>query len=147
MDESTRQMYEYAVKEKLATPCCGLAYPEYKNIGWTVYIGVEDWSLMQYNKKHGTKHKSKYDKAVYNKIKLEVYSDEPRIGGYPTTVIRSYKEMLAFMRTGYTDRYKSGGKWKEKHYDFYYDKKRRSTFMKGIKTFFERHPDGIITFG
>ena len=147
MSESTRKMYEYAIKEQLVDPCCGLAYPEYRNIGWTVYIGVEDWSLMQYNKKHRTNYKDKFDKRVYGKIKLESYSDEPRIGGYPPNVIRSYREMVRFMKTGYTETERVHGRLKTKHYDFYYNKKRKPVFMKGIKTFFEKHPDGIITFG
>jgi len=67
-------------------------------------------------------------------------SDEPRIGGYPDKVIHSEKEMLEFMGTGFTND-------EGKHFDFYYDADRYDIFMKGIQTFFQKHPDGIITFG
>jgi hypothetical protein len=67
-------------------------------------------------------------------------SDEPRIGGYPENVITSEKEMLEFIKTGFT---REDGK----HFDFYIEEERRERVFKHIKKFFELHPDGIITFG
>jgi hypothetical protein len=68
-------------------------------------------------------------------------SDEPRIGGYPDTIITSADQMFAFMRSGfYSDYYK-------KHFYFAPDGDRTERVRELITTFFQKHPDGIITFG
>jgi hypothetical protein len=143
MTPSTRQMYESAVTNELCTPCTDLAYPGSFAIDWIIYIDIQDWSLLEWNKNHSTSYESPFDKLPNGEAlsyHLECYSDEPRIGGYPDNIISSYKEMLEFMETGWTDE-------KGKHYDFYYAEERYDQFMAGIKTFFEKHPLGIITFG
>ena len=138
-----KKMYQYAIDNLLEEPILELA--EYSVDGchsenWTVYVDIKKWSLLQYNKSNGTNYDSIFDEAVHNKIPLEYYSDEPRIGGYPDKVIRSYDEMVDFMKTGFTDE-------EGVRHDFYYDEDRKENFMNGIKTFFEKHPKGIITFG
>jgi len=138
--DSDRQMYQYAIDMELVNPVCNLASGGNKNIGWKLYKDVQDWDLDNYNIDHGTNYDSRYHPDVYDKIDLESYSDEPRIGGYPDKVITSYQEMLDFMKTGFVDE-------EGIHHNFYYDEGRYPTFMKGIQEFFIKHPDGIITFG
>jgi hypothetical protein len=67
-------------------------------------------------------------------------TDEPRIGGYPDTIIRSVDEMLNAMETGLVN-------WQEKHFNFYWDKDKEEYIRKNIVDFFNAHPDGIIEFG
>ena len=67
-------------------------------------------------------------------------TDEPRIGGYPDTVIKSADEMFKAMETGLTN-------WEGKHYNFSWDKEREDRIRKNIIQFFKNHPDGIIEFG
>ena len=105
-----------------------------------VYIGIEEYSLLQYNKKNGTNFDCKYDLDEKERELLESYSDEPRISGYPQRVITSYQEMKNFIESGFTDS-------KGVKHNFYYEKSRYPKFMKGIKTFFNKHSNGIITFG
>lgn len=140
MHESTKQMYQYAIDNELSEPCCELAYPENKSIDWKIYVDISDYSLMEYNKKNNTNFQSKYDLDEETRNSLESYSDEPRIGGYPDKIIHSYQEMLDFMEEGFINN--EGEK-----YEFYYDENRYPIFIEGIKNFFEKHPDGIITFG
>jgi hypothetical protein len=141
MTESTHKMYQWAVDNELCEPCCSLAFPENSSIDWTVYLDITDWSLQQYNKEHGTNFESQYD-AAFKKlnVQLEYYSDEPRIGGYPKDVIRSYDELVKAMETGLI------GEDGTLH-QFRYDESRKEAFMQGKREFFEKHPDGIITFG
>ena len=94
-----------------------------------------------YNKKHNlnfTQFSDVIDAIFY--LYIESYSDEPRIGGYPGNIIKSYDEMVEFIKTGYTN--SEGEK-----FEFYYEKERYPKFMEGIQQFFTKHPDGIITFG
>jgi hypothetical protein len=66
--------------------------------------------------------------------------DEPRIRGYPDTIIRSADEMFNSMETGLVN-------WEKKHFNFYWDKDREEYIRKNIVDFFDAHPDGIIEFG
>jgi hypothetical protein len=66
--------------------------------------------------------------------------DEPRIGGYPDTIIKSADEMFKAMETGLIN-------WEGKHFNFHIDKGREEYIKKDIITFFEKYPDGIIEFG
>jgi len=136
--ESSRKMDQYAIDNDLITPIFNLADLEHYDDTWVAYIDVSEWSLLEYNKLNNTNYTLQYDNEIINK--LENYGDEPRIGGYPDKIIHSYQEMLDFMKTGFTNE-------KGKKYDFYYDEDRYDIFMSNIKTFFEKHPDGIITFG
>ena len=141
--DSEKEMYQYAIDKELKDPVCNLVMcfvdaREYHD--WIIYADVTKYSLIEYNKEHGTNYASIYEPDVYGKIGLESYSDEPRIGGYPDNVIHSYDEMIEFMKTGFD---KEDGK----HYDFNYDETRIEKVMDGIKSFFIKHPDGIITFG
>lgn len=183
--ESEKQMYQYAIDKELTDPICSLVsgVVDCNHIDtdkWILYLDITDWSLLQYNKEHGTNFdkytgsllsneevsqlnielglirenrtfeeysenlryaeicKELYDNHIINK--LESYSDEPRISGDPDRIIRSYEDMLDFMKTGYD---REDGK----HFDFYYDEERYPLFMVGIEIFFEKHPDGIIHFG
>ncbi len=67
-------------------------------------------------------------------------TDEPRVGGYPDTIIKSADEMFKAMETGLTN-------VKNKHCNFYWNKDREDYIRNNIKEFFEHHPDGIIEFG
>lgn len=147
--ESSKKMYDFAIEQELITPVCELACADVdlnnrfttKDETWTLYKDPTDVSLQEYNKKNNTNYTHSYLCPADVLEQLETYSDEPRIGGYPNTQIKSYQEMLDFMKTGYTS--EEDGK----HYDFYYDKERYNDFMSGIKSFFEKHPKGLITFG
>jgi len=68
-------------------------------------------------------------------------SDEPRIGGYPETIITSAEQMFEFMKTGY---YREDD---SRHFNFHIPEDRKDRIYNLITTFFEKHPDGIITFG
>ncbi len=137
-----KQMYQWAIDNKIEEPVCELASFEIdcnRQGEWSLYKDVKDFSIEKHNEKSGLSI-DKYDYDACEKAGIESYSDEPRIGGYPDRIIRSYDDMIDFMSTGFTD--DSG-----KHYDFYYDKERKEDFMSGIKQFFINHPQGIITFG
>jgi hypothetical protein len=67
-------------------------------------------------------------------------TDEPRIGGYPETIIKSADEMFKAMDEGLTN-------WEGKHYMFHWDKNREDYIKNNIINFFNNHPDGIIEFG
>ena len=67
-------------------------------------------------------------------------TDEPRIGGYPETIIRSADEMFKAMETGLTN-------WEGKHFNFSWDKEREDQIRNNIIQFFNAHPDGIMEFG
>lgn len=139
-----KQMYQYAIDNELNVPIKQLLsdYDDKDIDEWIMYQDVTEWSLNKYNKEQETnieRYDTEYHKLIQTNI-IECYSDEPRIGGYPETIIKSYQEMLDFMKTGYTND-------EGKHYDFYYEEGRYPNFIEGIKTFFEKHPDGIITFG
>ena len=67
-------------------------------------------------------------------------TDEPRIGGYPDTIIKSADEMFKAMDTGLVN-------CDGKHFNFYWDKDREDYIRKNIFDFFNAHPDGIIEFG
>jgi len=141
-----QKMYEYAIIEELQDVVCQFASDEcdcghYEN--WILYKDVYDYSLELYNKDHDTSY-SKYDNFFRENDVLESYSDEPRIGGYPERIIRSYDEMVEFIKTGH-DEYERNGE--VIHCDFYIDENRIEKVMNGIKEFFIKHPDGIITFG
>ena len=75
--------------------------------------------------------------------RIEEIGDEPRIGGYPDRVVRSYEDMEDFMSTGFDGEHCG----KPYHFDFYYDQERKEQIMEGIKNFFKKHPEGIICFG
>jgi hypothetical protein len=66
--------------------------------------------------------------------------DEPRIGGYPDTIIKSADEMFEVMETGLVN-------WEGKHFNFYWDKERDDYIRNNIIEFFKNNPDGIIRFG
>lgn len=66
--------------------------------------------------------------------KYEGDSDEPRIGGYPDTIITSKEKMFEFMNTGfYSDYHKQ-------HFNFHDDGDRKDRVIELINTFFEKHP-------
>lgn len=137
-----KQMYQWAIDNEIEEPVCELASYETdcnREFEWTLYKDVKDYSVEMYNLKNGTSIDI-YDYDACEEAKIENYSDEPRIGGYPERVIHSYDEMVDFMKTGFIDE-------EGRQRDFYYDENRKESFMGGIKTFFERHPKGIITFG
>ena len=68
-------------------------------------------------------------------------SDEPRISGYPDIIITSAKQMFEFMKTGFYSEYF------KRHFNFFSDGDRTERVTDLINSFFEKYPDGIITFG
>jgi hypothetical protein len=140
LSDDNKKMYQYAIDNELMDVCCDLGYPEYSFYDCIIYQDIREYSLKEYNRENGTTYDSEYHDDVFNKIELESYSNEPRISGYPERVIRSYDDMVDFMSTGFDDD-------KGNHHNFYYDEDRKETFMEGIKIFFEKHSEGIITFG
>lgn len=66
--------------------------------------------------------------------------DEPRIGGYPETIITSADEMFKVMETGLVG--VTGG-----YFNFYWNKERDEEIRNNIREFFKIHPNGIIEFG
>lgn len=145
LSESNRKMYQYAIDSQLVDPVCELAANE---IGgsqrdseeWIIYKDPKDVFRELYNKENGTNYENHWNLPDDVQNKMETYSDEPRISGYPDTIIRSYDELIEFMKVGFTDD-------EGKHHKFRYDQERYETFMSGIKEFFTKHPKGIITFG
>jgi hypothetical protein len=73
-------------------------------------------------------------------VKYENDTDEPRIGGYPDTIITSAEQMFEVMKTGLTG-------FEGKHFNFRIEKGRKKYIENHINTFFEKYPDGIIEFG
>lgn len=137
-----RKMYQYAIDNELKEPIlelAGIATDCNSFNEWILYKGIKDYSIEKYKEQHNIDI-DPYDYEAMEQAGIENYSSEPRIGGYPDKIIKSYKEMVDFVKTGFTD--EDG-----KHYDFRYDEDRKETFMKGIKQFFTNHPQGIITFG
>ena len=67
-------------------------------------------------------------------------TDEPRIGGYPDTIIKSADEMFKAMEDGLIG-------WQGNHFNFYWDESRDERIRKNIIEFFKAYPDGIIGFG
>ena len=67
-------------------------------------------------------------------------TDEPRIGGYPDTVVKSTEEMFEAMEKGLIN-------WEGKHFNFHIEKEREDYVRNNIIEFFKAHPDGIIEFG
>ena len=67
-------------------------------------------------------------------------TDEPRIGGYPDTIIKSADVMFKAMEDGFIG-------WQGHHFNFYWDESRDERIRKNIIDFFKAHPDGMIEFG
>lgn len=142
MTDGYKEMYQFAIDNGLEEPICELAEIPTRcsqSMNWILYKDVTDFSLENYNKLHSTNY-DKYDDFFGDNDILESYSNEPRIGGYPDNIIRSYDEMVDFMTSGFV------GVDGKKH-EFRLDLDRKDRVMKGIKTFFTNHPLGIITFG
>lgn len=137
-----KKMYQWAIDNEIKEVVCELAAGESdcnREGDWILYKDVKNYSVEKYNEEHGT-NIDKYDSKACDAANIENYSDEPRIGGYPSNVIKSYKEMVKFIKSGYTDE-------EGKHFEFRCDADRMTQVMQGIQTFFINHPDGIITFG
>lgn len=75
--------------------------------------------------------------TLYKDINL---SNEPRITGYPETIIRSEEEMLKAMENGLPG---EDGELNQ----FYYDEDRKPRILKQINKFFKDNPKGVIIFG
>lgn len=67
-------------------------------------------------------------------------TDEPRIGNYPDTIIKSAEEMFKAMEDGLTN-------VQGNHCKFYWDESRDKSIRDNITEFFKEYPDGIIEFG
>ena len=170
LSSSAKKMFQYAIDNELVDPCCQLAcispnkpgISQKDNNSWSLYLDIQDFSLLKYNEKNNTNIKRYSDE--FHKLKLETYSDEPRIGGYPDIIIKSYEEMCSFISTGYDGiNYDENDKEIPFHYDFYFsgeidwkngeksnlgvNQEYRDKILNDIKQFFINHPKGIITFG
>ncbi len=137
-----KKMYQWAIDNEIEEPVCELASFEtdtnHKD-GWLLYKDIDKYSKEKYNNLHGT-NIDFHDSEAWKGINIELYSNEPRIGGYPDTIIKSYDQMVEFIKTGFTNA-------EGTHFDFRYEQDRKEHFMYGIETFFINHPNGIITFG
>jgi len=143
LSESNKEMYQYAIDCRLIDPVCELAINALhcsRHDEWVIYKDAIEYNIEKYNEEHRTSI-HRYDSDAIYKAGIETYSDEPRIGGYPENIIRSYEEMMEFMSTGFDS---DDG---DVHYDFYYEEDRFDFIQKNIKKFFDTHPNGIITFG
>lgn len=116
--ESYCQMYQYAIDNELEDPVCDLAMHEtdcVHRVGWVFYMNV------------------------FNIVDTDLYTNQPRITGYPPNIIKSYDEMLDFTSKGYIDE-------EGTHHSFHYSDNKEIVNAK-LKKFFEDYPEGIITFG
>jgi hypothetical protein len=152
---SYKQLYQYAIDNELHDPVCDLVDGIHSS-NWVIYQTIGDWAVKQYNQFNGTNYKMYYDAPTKVRDSLEKYPDSPRIGGYPETIIRSYDEMVKAIETGLEGEYYNCEKdnFDKRIYYFHFDTpdgieevEFKNKIMQGIKTFFELHPDGIITFG
>ncbi len=139
-----KQMYQYAIDNEITEPCCELAsflLPDANpcDNNWVLYQDFNHYLVDAYNLETNAGI-GYYDCGLQNIVGITRYSNEPRIGGYPDRIVRSYDDLLDFMSTGFDN---SQGK----HFDFYYDEDRYDKFMNDIKEFFINHPLGIIKFG
>lgn len=142
ISDGHKKMYQWAIDNEIEEPVCELASYStdctYEN-NWVLYKDAYDYNVEKYNLENNTSI-DKYDQEACKKANIKSYSNEPRIGGYPDTIITSYDKMVKFMEDGFIDN-------KGKHYSFYYDEDKKESFMNDIKEFFENFSDGIITFG
>lgn len=144
ISEGHKKMYQWAIDNEVPEPVCELASFDVDGNGnidpkeWIIYKGVTCLAAENYNKEHGTSIET-YNYTEIDKLDIERYSNEPRISGYPDRVIRSYDDLVNFMSTGFDNEYG--------HHDFIIDEDRKERVMEGIKTFFIKHPKGVITFG
>lgn len=149
LHSSSRQMYEYAIANDLYEPIMEMACNNYEqkytwagDEEWVLYKEANHVAIEEYNRVHSTNYR------VWSQIPeglgLDWYGDEPRIGGYPERVIRSYEDMVDFMATGYI---KGKGTEHPQHINFYYAPERYDLIMAMIRRFFDNHPTGIIVFG
>lgn len=120
-----------------------------KYYNWYEFTSLED--LFESNEEHVQEIAEYVYDSVDGLIKVNgvfgIYesangydSDEPRIGGYPDTIIKSADEMFKAMETGLIN-------WEGKHFNFYWDKERDDYIRKNIVDFFNAHFEGIIEFG
>lgn len=137
---SERKWYQLAIDNEFIDPVCDIASDSGYHIDWCLYETIEERAVRLYNEANNADFYSIYELSQEERQNIETYSDEPRIGGYPSTVIRSYAEMERALETGLIND-------EGKLFHFYYEEERKPLFMAGIKTFFDKHPDGIITFG
>jgi len=74
---------------------------------------------------------------LYENLEL---TNEPRIKGYPETIIKSHDEFLEALTTGLKD---EDGNLQH----FYYDENRLDYFVGKNEWFFKTYPKGIMKFG
>ena len=77
---------------------------------------------------------------IYEDVKN--MSDEPRIGGYPETILRSYDQYLKALKEGLPC-----GSDKTKIAQFYGLEGRDEWVYDRVEEFFKENPEGIIEFG
>lgn len=145
LEESRYKMYQYAIDEELICPACELAtsptdtqHEDPKE--WILYAEVERPAIDEINEVHGTEYTRLYHLLKEHEIEIETWHDDVRIGGYPDWIIRSYEGLLEKIETGYID--EDG-----EHYSFYYADDNKEKALEKVKRFFQKYPDGIITFG
>lgn len=97
-----------------------------------------DEELFEYVNIEGRIHFIKGEPVVF--VSYENDTDEPRIGGYPDTIITSADEMFKAMEKGLVG-------WKGDLFNFHIEEDRKEHIKKHIITFFEKYPDGMIEFG
>lgn len=143
-----KKMYQFAINNELRDVVTELA--SYVMDGkviegeWIVYLDERHFVINEYNKTvELAEQLDYYDFDKIDKIGLEWCGSEPRIGGYPDKIIRSYDEMIKFMDEGYHGTLHD----KPHHHTFRMDDDRKDRIIGNIKRFFETYPQGVITFG
>jgi hypothetical protein len=145
ISESRKRMYQYAIDEELldvVTEIAAMGVDEYTEDieEWVIYSDPNRKAIDEINKIHGTEYTRLHQLLKEHEIQVETWHDGVRIGGYPNWVIKSYDQLLEKIETGYTDE-------DEQHYIFYYENNSKEAALEKVKRFFDKHPDGIITFG
>ena len=149
LGDDHKKMYQFAIDNELCDVVTELASYDIDGTSlgvgeWVVYLDERRFVIDEYNKTvEPDEQIDYYEFDKINAIGLDWCGSEPRIGGYPDKIIRSYDEMIKFMEDGYHGTLDD----KPHHYTFTFEEDRRERVMNNIKRFFETYPQGVITFG
>lgn len=149
-----KKMYQFAIDNELCNVVTELASYQIdaktlEDGSWILYKDEQKFVVDEYNKTVDLGSEvGYYDYDEHNRLDLKWCGSEPRIGGYPDTIIQTYDQMVEFMRDGFVGQKRTGTNTVAHHYVFSpMDDETRTRVMSNIKRFFETYPDGVITFG
>ena len=140
--EQEKKMYKYAIKQDLDQIIAEIACSKYyklhtKAVSGIIYIDANDAEVERYNKENNI-NLNRFDnyKDVQN-LNLKFWGNAFRCAGYPKIILRSLKETIDFINTyEFTDDDGNIHKCETSEHT-----------IPTITEFFEKYPDGIITFG